>query len=157
MNMIKPNGIIVAHTDCQPRRCTLNVPILGDFKNSSLDFYTHNTSGEKGPKLAAGLLGQDAVYHPKHYVEEELVEQNWNEVWESSFKSVAVGQSVVVKAPFHEIKEPYKLIPKTGVYIIKTHIITVLYTGIMNIGFNPTVLGKHQTIEAHLFDFNVDL
>ncbi len=40
--------------------------------------------------------------------EEELVEQNWNEVWESSFKSVAVGQSVVVKAPFHEIKEPYK-------------------------------------------------
>ena len=56
-----------------------------------------------------------------------------------------------------EIKEPYKLIPKTGVYIIKTHINTVLYTGIMNIGFNPTVLGKHQTIEAHLFDFNEDL
>ena len=56
-----------------------------------------------------------------------------------------------------EIKEPYKLIPKTGVYIIKTHINTDLYTGIMNIGFNPTVLGKHQTIEAHLFDFNEDL
>ena len=51
-----------------------------------------------------------------------------------------------------EIKEPYKLIPKTGVYIIKTHINTVLYIGIMNIGFNPTVLGKHQTIEAHLFN-----
>ena len=56
-----------------------------------------------------------------------------------------------------EIKEPYKLVPKTGVYIIKTHMNTVLYTGIMNIGFNPTVLGKHQTIEAHLFDFNEDL
>ena len=56
-----------------------------------------------------------------------------------------------------EIKEPYKLVPKTGVYIIKTYINTVLYTGIMNIGFNPTVLGKHQTIEAHLFDFNEDL
>ena len=40
---------------------------------------------------------------------------------------------------------------------IKAHINTVLYTGIMNIGFNPTVLGKHQTIEAHLFDFNEDL
>jgi len=56
-----------------------------------------------------------------------------------------------------EIKEPYKLVPKTGVYIIKTHINTILYTGMMNIGFNPTVLGKHQTIEAHLFDFNEDL
>ena len=27
----------------------------------------------------------------------------------------------------------------------------------MNIGFNPTVKGKCQTIEAHLFDFNKDL
>ena len=27
----------------------------------------------------------------------------------------------------------------------------------MNIGFNPTVLGKQQTIEAHLFEFNGDL
>ena len=56
-----------------------------------------------------------------------------------------------------EIKEPYKLVPKTGVYIIKTYINAILYTGMMNIGFNPTVLGKHQTIEAHLFDFNEDL
>ena len=56
-----------------------------------------------------------------------------------------------------DIKEPYKLIPKTGVYIIKTIIDDVLYTGMMNIGFNPTVKGKCQTIEAHLFDFNKDL
>ena len=56
-----------------------------------------------------------------------------------------------------EVKESYKLIPSTGVYIIKTQINSVVFYGIMNIGFNPTVLGKHQTIEAHLFDFNDDL
>ena len=56
-----------------------------------------------------------------------------------------------------EIKEPYKLIPSTGVYIIRTRINSDLYNGIMNIGFNPTVLGKHQTIEAHLFDFNENI
>ena len=56
-----------------------------------------------------------------------------------------------------EVKEPYKLIPSSGVYIIKTQINTVVFSGIMNIGFNPTVLGKNQTIEAHLFDFNDDL
>ena len=56
-----------------------------------------------------------------------------------------------------EIKEPYKLIPSTGVYIIRTRINGDLYNGIMNIGFNPTVLGKHQTIEAHLFDFNENI
>ena len=56
-----------------------------------------------------------------------------------------------------EVKEPYKLIPSTGVYVIRTQINSVLFSGIMNIGFNPTVLGKHQTIEAHLFNFNEDL
>ena len=56
-----------------------------------------------------------------------------------------------------EVKEPYKLIPSSGVYIIKTQINTDVFSGIMNIGFNPTVLGKHQTIEAHLFNFSEDL
>lgn len=56
-----------------------------------------------------------------------------------------------------EVKEPYKLIPSTGVYVIRTQINSVLFSGIMNIGFNPTVLGKHQTIEAHLFNFSEDL
>jgi riboflavin kinase/FMN adenylyltransferase len=27
----------------------------------------------------------------------------------------------------------------------------------MNIGFRPTINGKHQTIEVHFFDFNNDL
>ena len=27
----------------------------------------------------------------------------------------------------------------------------------MNIGYRPTVRGKHQTIEIHFFDFNKDL
>ncbi len=56
-----------------------------------------------------------------------------------------------------EVNETYKLIPKTGVYIIKTVIDSVLFYGMMNIGFRPTVSGKDQTIEAHLFNFNKDL
>ena len=56
-----------------------------------------------------------------------------------------------------EVKETYKLIPKTGVYIIKTVIDSVLFYGMMNIGFRPTISGKDQTIEAHLFNFNKDL
>ena len=55
------------------------------------------------------------------------------------------------------IKEEYKLIPKTGVYIIKTRISKTIVFGIMNIGFRPTVDGKNQTIEIHLLDFNEDL
>ena len=56
-----------------------------------------------------------------------------------------------------EVEESYKLVPSSGVYIIRTRINSIVFYGIMNIGFNPTVLGKHQTIEAHLFYFNENL
>jgi len=55
------------------------------------------------------------------------------------------------------IEESYKLIPKSGVYIIKTTINNTNIFGIMNIGYRPTVDGKYQTIEVHLLDFNADL
>jgi riboflavin kinase/FMN adenylyltransferase len=55
------------------------------------------------------------------------------------------------------IAESYKLIPKTGVYIVKADIKESSYFGIMNIGYRPTIDGKHQTIEVHLLDFNADL
>ncbi len=55
------------------------------------------------------------------------------------------------------IPESYKLIPKTGVYIVQTQIEDKKYYGIMNIGNRPTVNGKHQTIEVHLLDFNKDI
>lgn len=55
------------------------------------------------------------------------------------------------------IPETYKLIPKTGVYLVKTALDNKTYFGIMNIGNRPTLNGKHQTIEVHLLDFNQDL
>ncbi|MBQ4818904.1 bifunctional riboflavin kinase/FAD synthetase [Aquimarina sp. MMG016] len=55
------------------------------------------------------------------------------------------------------IAENYKLIPKNGVYIIKSCIDSKTYYGMMNIGNNPTVNGTHQTIEAHFFDASFNL
>ena len=56
-----------------------------------------------------------------------------------------------------EVKETYKLIPKTGVYLVKSTINKKEIFGMMNIGNRPTVQGKYQTIEVHFFDFNGDL
>lgn len=53
-----------------------------------------------------------------------------------------------------DIKETYKLIPKTGVYVVKSEINKKVIFGMMNIGNRPTLNGKHQTIEVHFFDFN---
>ncbi len=56
-----------------------------------------------------------------------------------------------------DVKETYKLIPKTGVYIVKSTIDQKTIFGMMNIGSRPTVNGNHQTIEVHFFDFNQNL
>ncbi len=56
-----------------------------------------------------------------------------------------------------DIKEDYKLIPKVGVYVVKSIIENKTVYGMMNIGNRPTVNGKHQTIEVHFFDFEKDL
>lgn len=56
-----------------------------------------------------------------------------------------------------DVKESYKLIPKTGVYVVKSTIEKKEVFGIMNIGNRPTVDGNHQTIEVHFLDFNDNL
>ena len=56
-----------------------------------------------------------------------------------------------------QIAEDYKLIPKNGVYFVKSKINNKPVFGMMNIGTRPTVEGKNQTIEVHFFDFDQDL
>ena len=56
-----------------------------------------------------------------------------------------------------KVEETYKLIPKTGVYVVKSYLKGADVYGMMNIGYRPTIDGNHQTIEVHFFDFNEDL
>jgi riboflavin kinase / FMN adenylyltransferase len=55
------------------------------------------------------------------------------------------------------IDENYKLIPKNGSYIVKSEFEEKTVFGMMNIGINPTVNGKKQSIEVHFFDFDKDI
>ena len=52
-----------------------------------------------------------------------------------------------------EIKETYKIIPKNGVYLVKTKINSNTYFGMMNIGVRPTVGGTNKSLEIHFFNF----
>ncbi len=56
-----------------------------------------------------------------------------------------------------QIPNPYKLIPKNGVYIVSAQLRESQFFGIMNIGIRPTVNGKSKTIEVHLLDFKADV
>ena len=55
------------------------------------------------------------------------------------------------------IEEEYKLIPKDGVYVVRSEIQGVEVFGMMSIGTNPTVGGTEQTIETHFLDVEPDL
>ena len=68
-----------------------------------------------------------------------------------------LGRQLAFPTANLHIEEPYKLIPKNGVYVVKSIIENQLVYGMMNIGFNPTVNGTKKTIEVHFFDFNDDL
>ncbi|MGV6845931.1 MAG: bifunctional riboflavin kinase/FAD synthetase [Lutibacter sp.] len=56
-----------------------------------------------------------------------------------------------------EIAENYKIIPKTGAYIIRSFIDKKWIYGMMNIGYRPTLKGQYQTIEIHFFNLNKNL
>lgn len=51
----------------------------------------------------------------------------------------------------------YKLIPKEGVYLVKVEVLNTIYSGMLNIGTNPTVAGTAQTIEVNILNFDSDI
>lgn len=56
------------------------------------------------------------------------------------------------------IEEDYKLIPKNGVYVVKSEFKNKTIYGMMNIGVNPTISSdRQQSIEVHFFNFDQDL
>lgn len=72
-------------------------------------------------------------------------------------KGKGLGRTINFPTANINISEDYKLIPKQGVYTVKTTLKGKTVYGMMNIGTNPTVNGKEETIEVHFFDLNETL
>ena len=68
-----------------------------------------------------------------------------------------IGKGLGYPTANMEIPEDYKLIPKNGVYVVRSVLDGRTIFGMMNIGTNPTVGGKEQTIETYFFDLEKDL
>lgn len=73
------------------------------------------------------------------------------------YKGKQLGRTIGFPTANIQIEENYKLIPRNGVYVVKSTINQKTVFGMMNIGFNPTVAGEHLFIEVHYFDFISDL
>jgi riboflavin kinase/FMN adenylyltransferase len=72
-------------------------------------------------------------------------------------KGKQLGRAIGYPTANLTIIEDFKLIPKNGVYVVKSIQGNEVIYGMMNIGFNPTVGGEKQSIEVHFFDLNTDL
>lgn len=72
-------------------------------------------------------------------------------------KGKGIGRTLDYPTANIDIKESYKLIPRDGVYVVKSEIEGLTIYGMMNIGTNPTVEGKTRSIEVHFFDFDKDI
>lgn len=79
-------------------------------------------------------------------------------------KGKGVGRQLSFPTANLFIGETYKLIPKNGVYVVNAEIDGKMISGMMNIGYNPTVdgaqnlpAGRQENIEIHFFDFEGDL
>ncbi|HEX3009444.1 MAG TPA: riboflavin biosynthesis protein RibF [Bacteroidales bacterium] len=57
------------------------------------------------------------------------------------------------------VGDEHKLIPKDGVYAVRTEINGTMFNGMLNIGHRPTVNKDklHKTIEVNIFDFDSDI
>lgn len=72
-------------------------------------------------------------------------------------KGKQLGSKIGFPTANIHISENYKLMPKKGVYLVKSVIENKTVYGIMNIGNRPTVGGEHQTIEVYFLNFNQNL
>lgn len=68
-----------------------------------------------------------------------------------------LGRSIGFPTANIQIEDPYKLLPKDGVYAVYAEANGRSYKAMVNIGNRPTVAGDQKTIEAHLIDFDGDL
>jgi riboflavin kinase / FMN adenylyltransferase len=72
-------------------------------------------------------------------------------------KGKQLGRTIGFPTANIYIEENFKLVPKIGVYIVKSIINLQTVFGIMNIGYNPTVDGKNFSIEVYFLNFGQDL
>lgn len=68
-----------------------------------------------------------------------------------------LGRTIGYPTANIKISEDYKLLPKIGVYAVKTTLFGKTVFGMMNVGNNPTVGGTQLSIEVNFFDFEGDL
>ena len=157
VNKLHVKHIIVGYDHHFGRNRTANIKDLKEFGA----FY-----GFKVTEIGAQEVGDVAVSSTKIRVAlAEGAILNANEFLGYNFmingtviKGKGLGKTIQFPTANLKIEEPYKLIPKKGVYLVQAIIDTKLVYGMLNIGTNPTVSDANElSIEVYFFNFKQTL
>ncbi|MFD0796225.1 bifunctional riboflavin kinase/FAD synthetase [Maribacter chungangensis] len=156
VNNLKSKKIIIGYDHRFGRNRTANITDLIAFGNA-LDFSVEEIQAQEIEEVSVSstkirkALEEGDVDTANAYLGYEYM------LTGTVKKGKGLGRQLNFPTANLTIDEPYKLIPKTGAYAVKSNINGKDVYGMMNIGYNPTVNGKFKTIEIHFFDFNGDL
>lgn len=148
--------IIIGHDHRFGRNRTANIDDLIQF-GEKYDFDVEQISAQEINEIAISstkirnAIIDGAIALAKNYL-------GYNYFFSGTVASgKQLGRTIGFPTANIEIDETYKLIPKNGVYIVKSYYNNKDIFGMMNIGNRPTVNGDNQTIEVNFFDFDENI
>lgn len=112
----------------------INKKVVDEVAVSSTKIRNYLLGGEI--ELANKLLGHDFV------LSGEVV------------KGDQIGAGLGFPTANLKISEPFKLIPRNGIYAVMAEVDEVLHKGMLYIGTRPVLNGKRLSVEVNLFDFD---
>jgi riboflavin kinase/FMN adenylyltransferase len=148
--------IIIGHDHRFGRNRTANIDDLIAF-GKQYDFEVEEISAQEIKEVSVSSTKiRNALTEGNVALANEYLGYNYS-LTGTITKGKQLGRTIGFPTANLKLDEDFKLVPQNGVYIVKSIINSKTVFGMMNIGFNPTVGGKHQTIEINYFDFDEDL
>ncbi len=156
VNNLKTKKIIIGYDHRFGRNRNANIQDLITF-GAALDFEVEEIPAQEIDDIAVSSTKiRNALLEGDITVANSYLSYNYM-LTGSIKKGKGLGKEFGFPTANLHIEENYKLIPKNGVYVVKSILDGKEYFGMMNIGYNPTVAGTEKSIEVNFFDFEGDL
>lgn len=157
VNKLKVKHIIVGYDHHFGRNRTANINELKEF-GAFYDFEVTEIEPQEVDDVAVSSTKiRSAILEGKIPTANKFLGYNFM-LNGTVIKGKGLGKTLDFPTANIQIEAAYKLIPKHGVYVVKSQIKGVEVFGMMNIGKNPTFSEGNQTkIEVHFFDFSANL
>ncbi len=156
VNKLKAKKIIIGYDHRFGRNRTANIDTLKEY-GEQFDFEVEEISEKdiedvavSSTKIRTALLAGE-VEKANTYLQHPFV------LTGTVVKGKELGKKIGFPTANLKVEEDYKLIPKNGVYVVRSKIKDKLVYGMMSIGTNPTVGGTEKTIETNFFMPDMDL